>query len=410
MNLKKMFFTIAVFVCSTGSVFLSAHSVQSSALQADDLAIALSEKPEYGELFDLFVAIQVALAEQEPVKVLRPKVYALIKRIEFVQKYTQDPLLSDVLTWCYAQKGCGKRRLAVWHKALIAFAAVAVLTAASGGMAAYISRRQRVAQAEGARQQQLQRRSAVVGGGVHGEGTVGTGDLNNYNRHNPLSLEDCDFTDQMGSFNSTTCPICLSDFTPGEACYMDTRKTHAFHQNCLHQSFQGGRPVQCPICRNSGYSHYLRFVYPAPKAMTYETEETRRVPQHGMPDSAEFPISSQGAGSAVPGQPYVERQEGQLSHIRLGKGFKITRQALDHWGLSNYPVAHSLLKVPNMEEVLYIDSGEMAYRLPSGIVEGTVANYQVVNERASGEFTDYTKIAQFQKLDGDIVYICRNTT
>jgi hypothetical protein len=127
----------------------------------------------------LFVDIQGARAEQASIKVLRPKVHALIKRIEFVQKYAQDPLLSDLLAWCYAQKGCGKRRLAVWHKALIAFAAVAVLTAASGGMATYTSRRQRVAEAERLRQQQLQRRSAseanVVGGGAHGAGVNGNG-------------------------------------------------------------------------------------------------------------------------------------------------------------------------------------------------------------------------------------------
>jgi hypothetical protein len=118
-------FLFGVF-CLQGAL-QAAHASEYHTRAADDFAIALSESPEYGELLELFVDIQAARAEQASIKVLRPKVHALIKRIEFVQKYAQDPLLSGLLAWCYAQKGCGKRTLAAWHKALIAVAAVAVL-------------------------------------------------------------------------------------------------------------------------------------------------------------------------------------------------------------------------------------------------------------------------------------------
>ncbi len=130
---SRGFIFLVGVLCVQGSidrVYASAGLHTQSAYHArsaDDFAIALSEKPEYGELLELFVDIQGARAEQASIKVLRPKVHTLIRRIQFVQKYAQDPLLSDLLAWCYAQKGCGKRRLAAWHKALITVAAVAVL-------------------------------------------------------------------------------------------------------------------------------------------------------------------------------------------------------------------------------------------------------------------------------------------
>jgi len=281
MNLKKMFFMLAFFVCGAGRAFLGAHFVQSSALHADDLAIALSEKPEYGELFDLFVDIQVALAGHEPIKVLRPKVYGLIKRIEFVQKYTQDSLLSDVRAWCYAQKGCGKRKLAAWHKALIAYGGLLVATCVASVIACAVLdllERRRLRQLPWASPQQY---PVVDGDGAPGAGVVGAWhqELRQLNarlaqwqpamrgpaaaipsrQYNPQSLDACNAVDKPDSIG-TQCPICLGDFASGESCCMDINKTHAYHQSCL-RLWLTNSSSSCPICRAQGFNHYLRFEY-----------------------------------------------------------------------------------------------------------------------------------------------------
>jgi hypothetical protein len=317
MNLKQMFFMLAFFVCGAGRAFLGAHSVQSSALHADDLAIALSEKPEYGELFDLFVDIQVALAGHEPIKVLRPKVYGLIKRIEFVQKYTQDSLLSDVLAWCYAQKGCGKRKLAAWHKALIAYGGLFVATCVASVIACAVLdllERRRLRQLPWALRQQY---PVVDGDGAPGAGVVeawhqglrqldvqiaerratrmrheeevaaldgrlgplhavgafgvnarlaqgqaamrGPAAAIPSRQYNPQSLDACNIADKPDSID-TQCSICMEEFTSGESCCMDINKTHAYHQSCLCLWLTSSSS-SCPVCRAQGFNHYLRFTY-----------------------------------------------------------------------------------------------------------------------------------------------------
>jgi hypothetical protein len=110
---------------------MTSHAAVYTGRSADELAVALSEKPEYSELFDLFVDVQVMLIEGQSVQKIGPAMRQLIARIEFVQKYAIDSLLTEVLTWCYAQKGLRKRSLAGWKKALIALAAVAVFVGAA---------------------------------------------------------------------------------------------------------------------------------------------------------------------------------------------------------------------------------------------------------------------------------------
>ncbi|MEI7580752.1 MAG: hypothetical protein WCJ17_03045, partial [bacterium] len=102
---------------------LSSSAAAYNGRSADDLALALSERPEYAELFELFVTVQVMIAQQSPLKKIRPHVLKLIERIQFVQKYASDKLLDEVMSWCYAQKGCSKRAMAGWKKALIGMAA-----------------------------------------------------------------------------------------------------------------------------------------------------------------------------------------------------------------------------------------------------------------------------------------------
>ena len=101
---------------------------------ADDLALALSEFPEYTEIFDLFVSLLVMMQEQKPLKTILRMAQQLRNQIFFVQKYASDPLLDEILAWCQAQKGLGKKKMAAWKKVVIAAAAtVSVL-----GIVAYI--------------------------------------------------------------------------------------------------------------------------------------------------------------------------------------------------------------------------------------------------------------------------------
>jgi hypothetical protein len=110
---------------------MTSHAAVYTGRSADELAVALSEKPEYSELFDLFVDVQVMLIEGQSVQKIGPAMRQLIARIEFVQKYAIDSLLTEVLAWCYAQKGLRKRSLAGWKKALIVLAAAAVFVGAA---------------------------------------------------------------------------------------------------------------------------------------------------------------------------------------------------------------------------------------------------------------------------------------
>lgn len=83
---------------------------------ADDLALALSEKPEYTEIFDLFVSLLVMMQEQKPLKTISRMAQQLRNQIFFVQKYASDPLLDEILAWCQAQKGLGKKKVAALQR------------------------------------------------------------------------------------------------------------------------------------------------------------------------------------------------------------------------------------------------------------------------------------------------------
>jgi hypothetical protein len=98
-----------------------------SVRSAEDLVLALSEMPEYAEIFDLFVSLQVMMQEQKPLKTILRMAQQLRNHIVFVQKYASDPLLDEVLAWCQAQKGLENKKMAVWKKVVIAAAVLAVL-------------------------------------------------------------------------------------------------------------------------------------------------------------------------------------------------------------------------------------------------------------------------------------------
>jgi|GEM_PF-4925717 len=102
---------------------ITTHDVVSGR-SADDLALALSERPEYAEIFNIFVSLQIMMQEQKSLKIISRMAQQLRSQIVFVQKYASDPLLDEILAWCQAQKGLGKK-MAAWKKVLIA-AAVAV--------------------------------------------------------------------------------------------------------------------------------------------------------------------------------------------------------------------------------------------------------------------------------------------
>jgi hypothetical protein len=98
-----------------------------SVRSAEDLVLALSEMPEYAEIFDLFVSLQVMMQEQKPLKTISRMAQQLRNQIVFVQKYASDPLLDEVLAWCQAQKGLENKKMAAWKKVVIAAAVLAVL-------------------------------------------------------------------------------------------------------------------------------------------------------------------------------------------------------------------------------------------------------------------------------------------
>ncbi len=276
----------------------------------DDLALALSQRPEYEEIFELFVSVQVLFSENASIKQIRPQVYKLIKRVEFVQKYANDGLLSELLAWCYAQKGCGKRALATWAKVMIGVG-MGVLVSVVG---AYVAKRarQRNAAQQGVQQPhgvlalqpafsgfvmmdldgplhhpgvpfaaqppgdnqhllelmaQFNAVAAQAGGhgdgGAPGHGVVTAASL----QARFAALPE---TEDLGSFNvrdsDTYCPICYEGFVSVDdesktACCIAIDKTHAFHQNCLISwLIQPGRT--CPMCRQPGVEHFERFTLP----------------------------------------------------------------------------------------------------------------------------------------------------
>lgn len=72
-------------------------------MTSDDICYELSKKPEYAELFDLFVALQVCIQEKQK-KEIADAARAVVRRIRFIAKYAPDPLFDHVILWLQAHK------------------------------------------------------------------------------------------------------------------------------------------------------------------------------------------------------------------------------------------------------------------------------------------------------------------
>ncbi|MEI7580767.1 MAG: hypothetical protein WCJ17_03120 [bacterium] len=72
-------------------------------MTSDDICYELSKKPEYAELFDLFVSLQVCIQEKQK-KEIADAARAVVRRIRFIAKYAPDPLFDHVILWLQAHK------------------------------------------------------------------------------------------------------------------------------------------------------------------------------------------------------------------------------------------------------------------------------------------------------------------
>jgi|GEM_PF-6454535 len=289
--------------CKRSSIAPSKNLSSSAAVyngrSADDLALALSARPEYAELFELFVTVQVMITEQSPLKKIRPHVFKLIERIQFVQKYASDELLDEVVSWCYAQKGCSKRAMAGWKKALIGMAAAAVLVLSFVA----IRRRHRHGAHPGhggvhdaalaGPGHHLGHLGAIHppllaafvggggggapvpapgGGGAPGAGIVGGGG-------GASELPRATFT-ELGRFSEDSrranCPICVELFKGGQQIVLHipdgaAHNVHGVHQRCLFDYWRHtGRRNVCVTCSSGNNRLFLgqfrSYVYPASDA------------------------------------------------------------------------------------------------------------------------------------------------
>jgi hypothetical protein len=403
---------------------LSSSAAAYNGRSADDLALALSERPEYAELFELFVTVQVMIAQQSPLKKIRPHVFKLIERIQFVQKYASDEVLDEVMSWCYAQKGCSKRAMAGWKKALIGMAAAVFVLGLGVGVRKVRARRHghgahgghggvhHVALAGGpghhgalgglaphgglgelhnAALAALLAVHAAGGGGV-ALGPVVVGDV-----HNDLHLlNECTFTHQLGGLDKTGCPVCLEDFQRGDECCMDIAKTHAIHQQCLQNCFNTSGVVRCPVCRVLGYSHYLRFNYPA----TAPAGATAGAGSGAGGVGAGSGGVSAGAGAGPAELAIVSG----VKQLRVSPALPIgVAQAVRLLPLGFIP-ANTLVRFGTT--VAYILSGQQYQALPCGVVVGPIDEYKVSNNRVAAP-RGYTKVASFTAANDDEIFIYR---
>jgi|GEM_PF-5080630 len=94
-------------VQSVAAAKLSASQTLSSSdfvlMTSDDICYELSKKPEYAELFDLFVSLQVCIQEKQK-KEIADAARALVRCIRFITKYGADPLIDHIIIWLQAQK------------------------------------------------------------------------------------------------------------------------------------------------------------------------------------------------------------------------------------------------------------------------------------------------------------------
>ncbi len=401
---------------------LSSSAAAYNGRSADDLALALSERPEYAELFELFVTVQVMIAQQSPLKKIHPHVFKLIERIQFVQKYASDELLDEVMSWCYAQKGCSKRAMAGWKKALIGMAAAVLVLSfvairrrhrhgahpghggvhhvalaggpghhgALGGLAPHGG----LGELHNAVLAALLAVHAAGGGGVApGPGVVG-------DVHDDLHLlNECTFTDQLGGLDTTQCPVCHEDFQRGDECCMDIAKRHAIHQQCLQEWFNASGAVRCPVCRVPGHSHYLRFNYPA-TAPAGATAGAGSGAGAGVVGGAGSGGVSAGAGAG----PAVLAIVSGVKQLRVSPALPIVAAQRARCLPAGFITANTLVRFGTT--VAYILSEQQYQVLPRSVVVGPIDEYKVSNSRVAAP-RGYTKVASFAAANDDDMFIYR---
>jgi len=85
------------------NVVVASSEKQWDAIALCDLNAELGKKPEYHHVFECFVELQLLKESGTPSKKIKKMTGDLVKLVNFVRKYTLDPVLDDVLVWCGAE-------------------------------------------------------------------------------------------------------------------------------------------------------------------------------------------------------------------------------------------------------------------------------------------------------------------
>jgi hypothetical protein len=85
------------------NVVVASSEKQWDAIALCDLNAELGKKPEYHHVFECFVELQLLKESGAPSKKIKKMTGDLVKLVNFVRKYTLDPVLDDVLVWCGAE-------------------------------------------------------------------------------------------------------------------------------------------------------------------------------------------------------------------------------------------------------------------------------------------------------------------